>query len=157
SFTYDSAAYAYFDRIRSTPGSALFDFPFCVAGGNGVGYLQRLCPYIKRDAGDYALREFHGKKVVGQFMGILHPLQSAPFERAGFADVFLPNVNAVEGTRMRRCLRESELDFLTKFFEYGDFAGAQLHLDLLAPDCERAIYRRWGNPIATTTLPVAGR
>lgn len=64
--------------VKQQPGEAVLDWPFCVAGGNGLG-LDNLCPYVFKNGAAFALRRFHEKKVVGQSFSRLHPSQLQPY------------------------------------------------------------------------------
>jgi hypothetical protein len=139
----------YMDTIRKQPGQALLDWPFCVTGGNGVGSAQGLCPYYVVNHDDFTYRTYHGKKVVGQYFGRLHPSQLRPFLRAHWERLFVPDdPNIFKAHGQTRCFDQDEWEVFGKFFALNDFAGIQLHRSLLPPSCVEEFYRRYGRPRA---------
>ena len=38
-----------------------------------------------------------------------------------------------------------------------DFGAMQLYTDMLPPDCVKQFHERYGEPVATATLPAVGR
>lgn len=154
-YTFDSNQRAYFDMLKKLPGEAVLDFPFCLTGGNGD--LGGLCPYWQRVKGVYALARFHEKKVIGQYLGRIHPSQVAPFVRQGWDELFDPDhYDMTRATKQKRCLHDAEWTFFTAFYQRNDFAAIQLAIDLLPPGCAEQFYARFGQPIARMTLLNAG-
>ncbi|GAA4448816.1 hypothetical protein GCM10023189_07220 [Nibrella saemangeumensis] len=152
----DRNFYAYMNTVKQTPGEAVLDWPFCTLGDNGIG--EDLCPFFYQTSGTFALRRFHDKKVIGFFLGRLHPSQVAPFQRANWPCLFVPDdTDMFKSTRQRRCLTEAEMQFFADFFTYNDFSGINLYPDLLAPGCEEAFYRRFGRPVAETNIAMSSR
>jgi hypothetical protein len=166
----------YMATVRSLPGEALLDWPFCAIGGNGVGINEGLCPYAGSDPSLHALRRFHGKKVMGGYLGRLHPSQIAAYQRQGWGQLFRPDPpDPVRSRQQQRCFHDDEWDFFQTFFDpppgvssganpaiatlgpSTDFAALQLHLDQLPAGCAAAFEQRFGPAIATTTLPSGGR
>lgn len=154
-YTFDPSQRAYFDTLKKLPGEAVLDFPFCLTGGNGD--LGGLCPYWQRAKGVYALSRFHEKKVIGQYLGRIHPSQVAPFVRQGWDELFDPDqYDMTRATRQKRCLTDAEWTFFTAFYLRNDFAAIQLAIDLLPPGCAEQFYAHFGQPIARMTLMNAG-
>lgn len=154
-YTFDPSQRAYFDTLKKLPGEAVLDFPFCLTGGNGD--LGGLCPYWQRVKGVYALSRFHEKKVIGQYLGRIHPSQVAPFVRQGWDDLFDPDqYDMTRATRQKRCLTDAEWTFFAAFYLRNDFAAIQLAIDLLPPGCAEQFYAHFGQPIARMTLTNAG-
>lgn len=152
---------ARFDRfmqtVRETPGEAVLDWPFCVAGGNGVGNAE-LCPYYFRNNTVYANQRFHGKKVMGQYFGRLAESQVSPYRRAGWPSLFVPEAPGFPNSaRQARCFDDQEWRFFRAFFAKNDFAGINVYVDLLPTGCPESIYERLGAPIAETVIVGAGR
>lgn len=146
----------YLATIKKLPGEALLDFPFCLTGGNGD--IAGLCPLWQRLKGVYALQRFHEKKVIGQYLGRLHPNQTAPFVRQGWDTLNDPDtLRMTIAQRQRRCLTSDEWFFFEQFYLYNDFAGIQLAIDRLPPGCPEQFYKRYGAPIASMELAGAGR
>ena len=150
------AVLSYFERIKQQPGEALLDWPFCIVGGNGQ--IGELCPYWVKMRGVFALQRFHEKKVIGQYLGRLHPLQVKPFVDAGWPKLFDPDAaDQTRADRQRRCLDDDEWALFTEFYRYNDFAGIQLALDRLPPGCAESFYARFGAPAGETTVAAAVR
>lgn len=148
---------AYMKTVRETPGEAVLDWPFCVAGGNGVGNRE-LCPYYFRNNTIFANRRFHGKKVMGEYFGRLADSQVAPYRRAGWPALFDPAPPGFpHSARQARCFTDDEWVFFTDFFAKNDFAGIDVYVDMLPEGCAERIYERFGSPIAETVLGAAGR
>lgn len=144
---------AYMDRVKAQPGEAVMDFPFVVAGGNGIG--GALSAFYPQSVSASMLPAFHGKKVMGQYFGRLHPSQMDPYLLAGWDKVLL----AARRNMMSPGQESAPAiwAFLTDFFTYNDFCGVNLYVDLIPPDVETEFYRRFGYPAAETTVPGAGR
>jgi hypothetical protein len=148
---------AFMKTVRETPGEAVLDWPFCVAGGNGIGNAE-LCPYYFRDNTVFANRRFHGKKVMGQYFGRLAESQVAPYRHAGWPALFHPEPPGFpHSQRQAQCFTADEWTFFRDFFAKNDFAGIDVYVDMLAPGCAEKIYAELGAPIAETTIVGAGR
>ncbi len=153
----DPRFYAFMKTVRETPGEAVLDWPFCVAGGNGVGNRE-LCPYYFRDNTIFANRRFHGKKVMGEYFGRLAESQVAPYRQAGWPALFDPAPPGFpHAQRQARCFTADEWTFFSDFFAKNDFAGIAVYVDMLPSGCAEQIYERFGSPVAETTLGAAGR
>ena len=149
--------YSYMETVESTPGEAVLDWPFCIAGGNGFG-TSRLGPFYHRNNFVYALRRFHGKKVLGQYFGRLHPLQIRPYLLAGWDKLFVPDhPSPFKAMRQKRCFTQQEWLFFHEFFLLNDFAGINLYPDLLPDGCAEEFYARYGQPLKSIDLPRVGR
>jgi hypothetical protein len=143
--------------IAATPGEAVLEWPFCVAAGNGLG-TGELCLYYHRQSGLFALRQFHHKKVVGQYFGRLHRSQLTPFRQAGWPQMFFPDVDhPAFATRQRRDFLPGEWRFLAEFYRLNDFCGLLIYPDLLDPGTVRTIHESAGPPAAEATYPGVGR
>lgn len=154
----DRDFWAYMATVRDQPEPAVLDWPFCVTGGNGVGSGDGTCPFFVHNPSTHALRRFHHKATIGQYLGRLHPSQVQPLIRAGWPALALPDDPDLNRTqRQRRCFWDDEWDFFQRFFQLGDFAGINLYVDRLAIGCEAAFYDRFGPPIAQTQIPGIGR
>lgn len=152
-FRPDAAFTALMATIRATPGEAVLDWPFCVAGGNGVATNQ-LCRFYGQQSGIAWLQTHHGKNVVGKYFGRLHPDQIRPYIEAGWPRLFVPDdPNAFKARRQQRDLTPEEWAFLERFVSLGDFAGVLLYPDLLPPETVAGFHARLGPPAAAAASP----
>ncbi|MBC7569124.1 MAG: hypothetical protein H7319_05255 [Spirosoma sp.] len=149
----------YMNQLRQQPGEAVLDWPFCVIGGNGIGLGEGLCPLYKRTSTLYALQRFHGKKTMGQYFGRMHTSQLQPFVASGWPGLLNhPNeTNALMADRLTTCLTTQEWRFFEQFYQYNDFSGVNLYVDLLPKSCVADFYRHLGRPVAQTELSGVGR
>ncbi|WP_341528682.1 hypothetical protein [Nostoc sp. UHCC 0302] len=156
-FLFDKTFFTYMNYIKKQPGEAVLDWPFCVAGGNGVGSAS-LCPYYHLNSGVFSLRRFHEKKVMGQYFGRLHPSQIEPYLQAGWDKLFFPDSRDIfKASRQTRCFKTEEWSFLTDFYKFNDFAGINLYVNFLPEDCIAKFYKSFGTPVIETVVPSAGR
>lgn len=147
----------YMAFVRQQPGEAVLDWPFCVAGGNGVG-TDAFCPYYRKNYAIHTFQRFHHKKVVGYTYGRLHPLQIEPYVQAGWDSLFFPDTNDFsEAKQQQRCFSSSEWNFFTDFYKFNDFAGINLYTDLLPENCLNEFYQRFGTPSIETKVVDTGR
>jgi len=154
----DKNFFKYMEYVRNQTGEAVLDWPFCIAGGNGVGQIQGLCPYFWKNSSIFALRRFHDKKVVGQYFGRLHPSQLKPYLQAGWNQLFSPNnPDFTKATQQTQCFSAEEWSFFTDFYQFNDFAGINLYTDLLPESCAQEFYARFGNPTIETRILGAGK
>jgi hypothetical protein len=153
-YHYPQKFFDYMRAVRSAPGAAVLDWPFCVTGGNSVGVSEGLCPYYALNHSDLSYRTYHEKKTVGQYFGRLHPSQLSPFLKAHWDRLFVPDdEDSSRAHGQTRCFDEREWAFFTSFFSLNDFAGIQLHKPLLPPACVEEFYARFGRPSAEATVP----
>ncbi len=153
----DKNFFNYMTFVKQQPGEAVLDWPFCVAGGNGLG-LNNLCPYVFKNGPIFALRRFHEKKVMGQNFSRLHPSQLQPYLQAGWDKLFFPNnPDIAQATQQKRCFRSDEWAFFTDFYVFNDFAGINLYTDLIPESCTKEFYQRFGSPSIETQLAEAGK
>jgi hypothetical protein len=152
----DKDFFSYMDVVKNTPGEAVLDFPFCIAGGNGMA--AELGPYYHINCNVFALSRFHEKKVMGQYLGRLHPDQYAPYLLAGWDKLFFPDhPSRFVARRQVRCFNVEEWKFFTDFYRLNDFCGINLYVDMLPPECVAEFYSRFGKPVAETVIPGPGR
>ncbi|QDK80421.1 hypothetical protein EXU85_18140 [Spirosoma sp. KCTC 42546] len=133
--------------VRQQPGTAVLDWPFCTVGGDGVGMNEGLCPYYVQQNAVFTFRRFYDKSGVGQYFGRLHPGQIQPFLRDGWPRLLTPG----------RLFTAQDWQFLDAFLRQNNFAGINLYPDLLTPEQVAQFYQHYGQPIAETTFPAAGR
>jgi hypothetical protein len=154
-FAFDDRFLDHMKKVEALPGEAVLDFPFCILGGNGD--IHYLCPYMEKLKSVYALQRFHHKKVIGQYLGRVHPSQTQPFADQGWPKIWDPDdPDPVEADVQLRCLNDREWTFFTDFYEKNDFAGIQLAIDRLPAGCPEKFYERFGQPMGVVTIPRAG-
>ncbi len=155
-FAFDARFMDHMRKIEALPGEAVLDFPFCILGGNGD--KAYLCPFMEKLKSVYALQRFHHKKVIGQYLGRVHPTQTQPFVDQGWPRMWDPDdPDPIEADHQDRCFTEAEWTFFTEFYEKNDFAGIQLAVDRLPPGCADQFVARFGQPMGTVEIPKAGR
>lgn len=137
----------YMKTVHDTPGEAVLDFPFCTVGADGVGAEEGLCPYYLQQNAVFTFRRFHQKKVVGQYWGRLHPSHIQPFLNDKWPRLLQPG----------HVFTPADWQFLNRFLRQNRFAGINLFPDLLTPVQRQAFYAHFGNPVAQSHLPMAGR
>ena len=155
-FAFDDHFMTHMKKIEALRGEAVLDFPFCILGGNGD--QDYLCPFSERLRSVYALQRFHHKKVIGQYLGRVHPSQTKPFVDQGWPKMWdTDSVDPLEADKQIRCLNDKEWEFFDAFFEKNDFAGIQLAVDRLPEGCPEVFYTRYGQPMGEVSTPKAGR
>jgi hypothetical protein len=155
-FAFDDRFMNHMKAIEALPGEAVLDFPFCILGGNGD--QAYLCPFMERLKSVYALQRFHHKKVIGQYLGRVHPSQTKPFVDQGWPKLWdTDDSDPIEADKQVRCLTDAEWEFFSGFFEKNDFAGIQLAIDRLPEGCPEEFYKRYGAPMGEVSIPKAGR
>lgn len=137
----------YCARIKQQPGVAVLDWPFCTVGGNGVGAAEGLCPFYDQQNAVFTFRRFYDKSGVGQYFGRLHPNQISPFLRDGWPKRLTPGY----------LFTQADWDFMDHFLQQHNFAGINLYLDLLSPSQQQQFFAHYGQPVAHTRFPMAGR
>ncbi|MFC1491148.1 hypothetical protein ACFLQ0_00980 [Nitrospinota bacterium] len=148
----DGSFLSYMKILRSLPGNAVLDWPFCVFRGRSVvlGYGTRSCPIkisLLMPMGWNG--QYHRKKVIGQYLTRYPESEPSPVRDAGW-DLILA------GTAQRRCFTKAEWNFFDKFFTYGDFSSINLYLRYLPQKCIDHFVARYGPSIAHTEIPIAG-
>lgn len=148
-------AVAYFDAVRAQKGEALLEWPFCIAGANGVGTTE-LCPYYGLMATAYSNRRFHQKKVMSFYLSRLHPTQVTP--RLELAALFSPDAKDPHDARHEtQCFDDAKWALFDRTWKEHDFGAMQLYVDMLPPECVQQFHARYGAPVATAKLPAVGR
>jgi len=142
----------YMETVKNAPGEAVLDWPFCIAGGNGIGtpYLGR---FYRRNNSVGFMQRYHGKKIVGNYFGRLSMKQVEPLLQAGWHKLFHPDhKHPFQAKRQAVPMTASEWRFFDKFYTRNDFCGINLYPDLLAPGDEKKFYQRFGRPVIGTTI-----
>lgn len=136
----------YMKTVKNTPGEAVLDWPFCIAGGNGVG-TDLLGRFYHLNLAVGFMQRYHDKKIVGNYFGRLSVTQIAPFLRAGWYKMFHPdNPSYFKSRRQAIPMTEPEWAFFDKFYTLNDFCGINLYPSLLAPGDKQKFYERFGKP-----------
>ncbi len=149
--------FAYFDKIKSTPGEALLEWPFCIASANGV-ITRELCPYNDRTSTAYANRRFFEKSTVSIYLSRVHKTQFPHWIDEGWPSMFMPDDPTREHPKRElRCFDDEQWARFDRLYRGHDFAGIQLYLDVLPTECVTAFHARYGEPVASETLPRLGR
>ncbi len=152
----DDRFHALMEEVRKSPGEALLDWPFCITGGNGTG--STLASYYPVQSGINALRLFHEKKIVSDYLGRLHPRQTKPFIDAGWEEMFFPDRSREAKERCQeRDFDPKEWSFMDRFFTLNDFCGILVYVDLLHPETVTGLAERYGKPVAEANIYPAGR
>ena len=156
-YSYDQNFSAYMNYVKTQPGEAVLDWPFCIVGGNGVGGPE-LCPFLHLNLSIFTLRKFHEKKVMGQYSGRLHPSQMEAYLQAGWNKLFFPDSpDVLKANHQTRCFKTDEWSFFDNFYRFNDFAGINLYVDLLPGGCITEFYQHFGMPVVKTLVPGAGK
>ena len=154
----DAAFTRLVEAIRSAPGEAVLDWPFCLAGGNGVG-TGELCPFYAYEAGNTMfMQQLDKKKAVANYFGRLHPEQIRPYFAAGWPRMFFADKpDPFQASHQRRDFLPQEWEFLQRFFVLDDFCGVLLYTDRLPASTVEGFHRRFGTPVAVATGTPFGR
>jgi hypothetical protein len=148
---------SYFKTLKAAPGTAVLDWPFCIASANVV-ITKELCPYYDRVATAYANRRFHEKATVSIYLSRAHPTQFKSWLDAGWEGMFSPDDPTRERSNHEtRCFDEEQWQRFDALYRGNDFAGIQLWLDLIPDPCVAMFHERYGEPTAKETLPRFGR
>ncbi|PLK43748.1 hypothetical protein [Emticicia sp. TH156] len=154
----DSNFFNYMGIIEKQKGEAVLDFPFCIVGGDGSGMKENLCPLYEKTCNIYALRRFHHKKVMGAYYSYIQPQTIRSFTKINVSAMQTLQQFNPEAKRERlEDLTEEQLAYLVKYFQYNDFCGINLCIDLISEQTYNRIVKTLGMPIAATVLPGAGR
>ncbi|WP_337043359.1 hypothetical protein [Emticicia sp. 17c] len=157
-YTFDASFKPYIEYVKKQKGEAVLDWPFCVAGGNGVGTLENLCPTYEKSSGVHTLKRFHDKKTIGHYYGRLHPSLIQPFLEKGWNKMFVGDSKEFgHSTRLINSFTPEQWTFFTEFFKKNDFAGINLYVDLLPANEIQEFYKRFGQPTKTAVVPIAGK
>ncbi|MBA4850144.1 hypothetical protein [Emticicia sp. BO119] len=154
----DKSFFNYMSLVESQKGEAVLDFPFCIVGGDGTGLKENLCPIFDKTCNVYALRRFHHKKVVGGYYSHIH-LSAIK----GFVDTGLGALAEADSKDWRNASRivnefsDEQLEYFIKYFQFNDFAGINLCVDLIPEKMYKQIVKSIGTPIQTTVFPGAGK
>ena len=157
-FKFDNNFFNYMSVIKKQKGEAVLDFPFCIVGGDGTGLKENLCPIFQTTCNVYALRRFHQKKVIGGYYSHIHQSAIQGFVNSGVGNLALADTTDWRtASRITNRFSDEQLKYFIKYFQYNDFAGINLCIDLIPKEMYGQIIDNIGNPIQSTIFPGAGR
>lgn len=161
-YDFDKYFFVYMQNVNSQKGEAVMDFPFCIVGGDGTGLRENLCPIFQKTCNVYALSRFHGKKVIGGYYSHVHESAVEGFVGVGIGKWAIPNDSTyLEGwknaTKIINAFDEQQLKHFVKYFQYNDFAGINVCVDLIPEKMYHQITTAIGTPTDTTFFPGAGK
>ncbi|MDP5141043.1 MAG: hypothetical protein NWP83_11325, partial [Spirosomaceae bacterium] len=149
----------YMDTVKEAPGEAIFDYPFCIVGGNGVGGKEGLASLYVTMSHVSTMQRFHNKKTIGHYYGRLNEFQISQQVALGWGTLLPTKVyDPYTRQKLSACLTTFQFEQLVRFVKYNDFAGINLYTDLL-PDkaCEQKFISTFGQPTVGTLAPGLGR
>ncbi len=154
----DSNFFHYMAVVDKQKGEAVLDFPFCIVGGDGTGLKENLCPVFDKTCNVYAMRRFHHKKVVGGYYSHVHPGAIRGFVNTGLGNLTVADSKDWrEASRIINEFSDEQLDYFIKYFQYNDFSGINLCIDLIPENMYVQIVNKIGKPTQSTLFPGAGR
>ncbi len=158
-YSFDNDFRAYMQVVRETPGEAVFDYPFCIVGGNGVGGEENLAPLFAGNSHVSTMQRFHQKKTVGHYYGRLNKFQIKNQVDLGWGTLMeVAAENSHEPQKLSTCLSAFQFEQLVKFIKYNDFSGLNIYTDLL-PNiaCEQQFIKTFGKPVDESEIVGLGR
>lgn len=157
-FEFDKNFFGYLANIEKQKGEAVMDFPFCIVGGDGTGLKENLCPIFRKTCNIYALRRFHHKKVIGGYYSHVHESTMNGFVSTGIGNWAIADTPDWQtASRITNKFSEEQLTHFIKYFQYNDFVGMNLYIDLIPKEMYEQIERHIGRATQTTIFPGAGR
>lgn len=161
-YEFDKNFFGYVENLKSQKGEAVMDFPFCIVGGDGTGLKENLCPIFQKTCNVYALSRFHGKKVIGGYYSHVHESAIKGFVGVGIGNWAKPdNDSYVEGwkkaTKIINTFNKNQLEHFVKYFQYNDFVGINVCVDLIPTEMYNQITIAIGQPTHSTIFPGAGK
>ncbi|MDP0499406.1 MAG: hypothetical protein Q7P63_04825 [Verrucomicrobiota bacterium JB022] len=140
------------ETIRESPGEAVLYWPFCVAGGNGVG-TGEFGPYYHPQAGMESTQVFHEKKMMSRYFGRIHWDQLEPLYRAGWDRMFMPDSEELFTAQGQgRDFDAAQWAFMTDFLRLNDFCGVLVFASMLPPETVEGFRARMGEPVAEAVV-----
>jgi hypothetical protein len=132
------------EHVRKLPGTTVLDFPFCVAGGNGVCTTQ-MCPNYPASTSGICLREWHEKSVYGLYQGRMLESHCDLYKQEPYLSWF-------DAWREQRCLNTGEWEaFCGYLSKHSELSAVFVYPDIWkaarAPSCRAELDRRLGRPI----------
>lgn len=157
-FEFDKNFFGYLENINQQKGEAVMDFPFCIVGGDGTGLKENLCPIFRKTCNIYAMSRFHHKKVVGGYYSHVPPTAMDGFVSVGIGNWMIADTKDWEkSTKIINKFSEAELAHFIKYFQYNDFVGINIYIDLISSEMYDQIQNSFGKATQKTIFPGAGR
>lgn len=158
-YVIDTNFQSYMETVKASSGEAVFDYPFCIVGGDGVGAAENLACLFVSNAHVSTMQRFHQKKTVGHYYGRLNLFQIKDQVALGWGELMrteMANPHAVQ--KLSVCLSTFQFEQLEKFIKLNDFSGLNIYADLL-PDiaCEKKFIEVFGHPSIEAKIPGLGR
>lgn len=147
----------YMKVVEKQKGEAVFDFPFCIVGGDGSGLKENLCSVYEKTCGVYAYKRFHHKKVIGGYYSHIPEGELAPFQKIGLDKLFYGDGDWISAQKVKNNFDEKQLEYFVKFLQINDFCGINIYRDLISEELYNKIVGSIGKPIISTNIAGAGR
>lgn len=152
----DPSARQLLDGVRSAPGDLVLDFPFCVAGGNGVCTAAQ-CPNYPKSTAGQCFAAWHDKRVMGLYQARMAFSQCEIYNRAPFVSWF-------SAWREQRCFNESEWKELCTYLNTQPGISAilvypEIWRGAASEQCQAEFRQYLGQPLETaqfSSTPNAG-
>ena len=158
-YAFDANFREYMKVVKESPGEAVFDYPFCIVGGDGTGAQENLASLFANNAHVSTMQRFHQKKTVGHYYGRLNTYQIQDQVNLGWGTLMKAETTSPYNLqKLESCLSTFQFEQLEKFIKFNDFAGLNIYAELL-PDtaCEKKFVEIFGSPIVETETPGLGR
>ncbi|MDR3607133.1 MAG: hypothetical protein P4M08_07120 [Oligoflexia bacterium] len=144
------------EKIRQTPGTAVLDLPFCVAGGNGVCTDQQ-CPNYPAATIGVCMRNWHDKDVYGLYSARMVPANCENYNRSPYWSWF-------NAWRAQRCFNSADWEqFCSYLNQHTELSAILLYPEIwfgaASPDCQAEFRRHLGGPLgeaSALTAPTRG-
>ena len=157
-YAFDKNFFSYLANIEKQKGEAVMDFPFCIVGGDGTGLVENLCPIFQKTCNIYALRRFHHKKVIGGYYSHVQQAAMNGFVSAGIGNwAVADSPNWRDAAKITNQFSEEQMAHFIKYFQYNDFVGINLYVDLIPKKMYQQIETSIGKATQATSSPGAGK
>jgi hypothetical protein len=143
----------FFKSIKETSKNALFEWPFCIIGGNGATG-NRLCPGSHLLTSQFTLARYHENRTLSGYYGRLYPEMVSEVFKDGWE--FLLQKDGIH-RKDNACLSEADKTFMKQFIRSHKFTGLLIYEDLLSPLCAADIVSSLGTPHNSTSITGFGK
>lgn len=143
--------FSFMNTVKAQKGEAIFDFPICIIGGNGIGELttkEKTCRLYEQNAFVSGFQIFHEKKVFNFYTGRLTETQFDTYRNRKWHEAAPSDGDPFTNKKLSQCPDSTSMAFLKQFIQLNDFAGINLYPDLLPDGCAEKFYEIFGKPIA---------